>query len=184
MDITKPSKFMMALLKLESKIKTKRYSSFCGKLGLKGNEKVLEFGCGWGGNTAELVKRLPGGSLLCIDLSKAWIDFTKKRLAGNYPNADFISGDIRKIASQAETMDAIVIHHVLHDIPPAERLSTMQALKRWLKPEGKVFIQEPSKAGHGMSLESIRQIMSQSGLEMVEKQEAARFTFSAYSRLA
>lgn len=180
MDIKNPGKLIIWLLKLESHIKTKRYRDFCDKLRLRGNESVLEFGCVWGRNTIELAQRLPRGILTCIDISAVWIEFTKKRLQDRFKNVELICGDIRGISCDIGSMDAIVIHHVLHDIAVEERLPTMQALMSWLKAGGKVYIKEPSKPGHGMSLEEIDDIITQCGLITVEKQIKRKFNFAVY----
>ena len=65
------------------------YKSYVKRLALKGNEKVLEIGCGGGNLSRFLAKRLPFGKLVCIDNSKYWIDKAKKRLRNirkNYLN--------------------------------------------------------------------------------------------------
>jgi SAM-dependent methyltransferase len=43
------------------------------RLDLRGDESVLDAGCGSGRVTAELAKRLPGGSILAVDASEAMI---------------------------------------------------------------------------------------------------------------
>lgn len=160
MDIANPGKFMLWLLKLESRLKSTRYSQFCEKLALNGNENVLEFGCGWGGNSLELAKRLPGGNLLCIDISPVWIEFTGNKLSKTYPKVRYLCGDITKLRAETETMDCIVIHRVLHDIPAEKRLDIIKSLKQWLKQQGEIYIKEPVKHGHGMPVSEIRDIFS------------------------
>jgi trans-aconitate methyltransferase len=50
------------------------------KLAIKGNERVLDIGCGDGTITAEIAKQLPNGSVLGIDNSKEMIHFARKIL--------------------------------------------------------------------------------------------------------
>jgi len=49
------------------------------KLALKGNERVLDIGCGDGSTTAEVANQLPSGSILGIDNSEEMIHFARKK---------------------------------------------------------------------------------------------------------
>ncbi|MCK5217701.1 MAG: methyltransferase domain-containing protein [Methanosarcinales archaeon] len=55
------------------------------KLALKGNERVLDIGCGDGKITAGIAQLLPEGSVLGIDNSKEMIRFAKE----NFPLEQF-----------------------------------------------------------------------------------------------
>ena len=62
------------------------------RLNLRGNEKVLDLGCGPGTNTLELAKLVPNGSAVGIDLSKEMIERAiqiSKKL--NINNVEFIN---------------------------------------------------------------------------------------------
>jgi len=135
---------------------------------LKGDEKVLDFGCGGGAGSRSLLKFLnSGGHLTCVDLSDFWTGRAKKRL-NKYDNAECIAGDIREVDIHDCTFDAISVFHVIHDIPPAERLSTVKALSRKLKAGGTIFVREPTKKSHGMPVEEIRDLFSDAGLKETE----------------
>ena len=54
------------------------------KLVLKGNERVLDIGCGDGKVTAEVAKLLPSGSILGIDDSEEMIHFARKYSSLDY----------------------------------------------------------------------------------------------------
>src|SRR3954454_14125696 len=50
------------------------------RLELEGDEAVLDAGCGSGRVTAELLKRLPEGSLIAVDGSEAMVAKARERL--------------------------------------------------------------------------------------------------------
>ena len=52
---------------------------------LRGDEAALDAGCGSGRVTAELVERLPGGSLIVVDGSEAMIAKARERLGRGPP---------------------------------------------------------------------------------------------------
>ncbi|NJD76821.1 MAG: class I SAM-dependent methyltransferase [Candidatus Methanoperedens sp.] len=51
------------------------------KLALKGDERVLDIGCSDGKVTADIARKLPGGSVLGIDNSEEMICFTQKNFS-------------------------------------------------------------------------------------------------------
>src|SRR5271157_869526 len=70
------------------------YNPYFKTFGLKGDEAVLDFGCGGGAGSKSLAKLLyKGGNLTCIDTSKYWITKASKRLK-KYLNVRLYSGDI------------------------------------------------------------------------------------------
>jgi ubiquinone/menaquinone biosynthesis C-methylase UbiE len=125
----------------------------------------MDFGCGGGVESRFILEHLEdGGHLTCIELSHYWIERAKKRL-GKYPNADFIEGDIRNLDIPDNSFDVIFTIHVIHDIPPDERQSTVDALVRKLKPGCPFYIWEPTKVSHGMTAEEIETLLLNAGLE-------------------
>ena len=68
------------------------------KLKLRGDERILDVGCGDGKVTAELARAVPHGSVLGLDASAEMIAFAKKTFpASKFPNLKFQTGDARKI---------------------------------------------------------------------------------------
>ena len=80
------------------------------ELALKGNERVLDLGCGDGVNTALMAELLPNGEVVGLDASKGMIDTAKSRESDNL---QFIIMDIDEIAFEDE-FDVIYSNAALH----------------------------------------------------------------------
>ncbi len=147
------------------------YNSYMKSFGLKGDEKVLDFGCGGGIGSRCLIKFLnENGHLTCVDISSFWINKANMRLK-KYPNIKYKQGDIRKLDLPDSSFDVISTIHTIHDIAPVERQDIVNALSRKLKKDGTLFIREPIKKSHGMPVEEIQTLFSNAGLEELECNE-------------
>ena len=152
------------------------YYPFFRTFGLRGDEKVLDFGCGGGAGSRCLLKFLNGSArLTCVDTSNFWIEKAMKRLS-KYGNVECLAGDIRELDISDSAFDVISIIHVIHDIPPAERQDTVKALSRKLKKDGTVFVREPTRKSHGMAVEEILALFSEAGM----KEDGHKATKSEY----
>lgn len=177
MSITEPSKtsvrahefFLLKLMK-------GYYRKFVGSLGLKGNEMVLDFGCGPGSTSKFIAQILEkgGGELTCLDISKTWIERARKHLS-KFSNVEYYVQDIRKWDEKNNYFDAVVIHSMLHDIDKPERQEAVRALTKKIKAGAKLFIREPTKECHGMQAEEIRELMLKNGLEETDSKIAKKF---------
>jgi len=135
---------------------------------LKGNENVLDFGCGGGAGSRCLANLLSkDGHLTCVDVSSYWIAKARKRL-DKYSNVECKSGDIRELDIPDSSFDIISAIHVVHDIAPAERQDIVKTLSQKLKAGGLFFIREPVKKSHGMPVEEIRTLLSGAGLKEIK----------------
>jgi trans-aconitate 2-methyltransferase len=84
-------------------------------LELKGNERILDIGCGNGKITREIAARVPQGSVLGVDASADMIAFAASHLDGA-PNLEFLVADVRHLPFQHE-FDLVVSFNALHWIP-------------------------------------------------------------------
>jgi len=147
------------------------YNSYYKTFGLKGNEKVLDFGCGGGTGAKYLMKFLnKSGHLTCVDVAHYWINKAEKRLK-KYPNVECKAGEIGELNIHDSSFDVISIIHVIHDIEPAKRQDKINILARKLKKDGTLFIREPVKKSHGMPVEEIQTLLSNAGLKEAEHTE-------------
>ena len=158
------------------------YNPYFRTFGLKGNEIVLDFGCGGGASSRCLANLLnKGGHLTCIDVSSYWIAKARKRL-DKYSNVECKSGDIRELNIPDSSFDVISAIHVIHDIAPAERQDIVKTLSRKLKVGGLFFIREPVKKSHGMPVEEIRTLLSDAGLNEIEHKETKSEYMGKYQK--
>jgi ubiquinone/menaquinone biosynthesis C-methylase UbiE len=135
--------------------------------GFRGDEEVLDFGCGGGVSTRSIAASLArGGHVTGVDISSFFAERARERLQG-YANARVLQGEITELDLPAESFDLVSIIHVIHDIAEDRRGATVQALWIVLKPEGRLWIWEPTRASHGMQAEEIRALMSRAGLREV-----------------
>jgi trans-aconitate 2-methyltransferase len=87
------------------------------RLELRGDEAVLDAGCGSGRVTAELAKRVPDGSVLAVDGSEAMVEKAKERLGDV---ASYLVADLSELEI-AERVDLVfstaTFHWILdHDV--------------------------------------------------------------------
>lgn len=109
------------------------------KLHLKGNEKILDLGCGDGSLSAEIARKLPGGSVLGIDLSEAMIIFARKyHPQENFPNLTFIQMDAKDLNFDSE-FDVVFSNAAIHWMKDHE--SVLKSIWESLKPGGEVLAQ-------------------------------------------
>ena len=147
------------------------YNPYFETFELEGNERVLDFGCGGGAGSQCLANLLSkGGLLTCVDVSCYWIAKARKRLE-KYSNVECKSGDIRELDIPDSSFDVISTFHVIHDIIPAERQYIVKTLSQKLKAGALFFIRERIGKSHGMTVEEIRTMLSDAGLNEIEHKE-------------
>ena len=122
------------------------------QLQLEGNESVLDVGCGDGKISAQIVARVPRGSLLGIDPSPAMIAFASRHFGmTTHPNLRFAVADVRNLTYEHQ-FDLIVSFNALHWVPQQqEALKSMHAA---LKPHGKAQLRMVPE-GSRTSLEDV-----------------------------
>jgi trans-aconitate 2-methyltransferase len=101
-------------------------------LELRGDEHVLDVGCGEGRITALIASRIPRGEVLGVDPSRDMIAFASSHSGGEIrSNLRFEVADARALAF-ADAFDLVVSFNALHWIPdPDPALRSIQvALKR------------------------------------------------------
>jgi len=177
MSITEPSKTSIQLHEFFwLKLMKGYYRTFVKSFGLKGDEMVLDFGCGPGAASKFIAQILETGcgQLTCLDLSKTWIEKAKKHLS-QFSNVKYYAEDIRKWEEKNNYFDVVNIHFMLHDVDKSERQETVKALAKKMKAGAKLFIREPTKESHGLSPGEIRELMLNNGLEEIDSKTIKRF---------
>ena len=105
------------------------------RLELRGDERVLDAGCGTGRVTAALLERLPRGRVIAVDGSPAMVQEARRRLP---EGVDVREADLLELTLQ-EPVDAIVSTATFHWIGDHDRL--FERLKAVLKPGGRLVAQ-------------------------------------------
>lgn len=108
------------------------------KLKLRGDEHILDLGCGDGKVTAELARAVPLGSVTGMDASAEMIAFAKKTFPPpEIPNLKFHIVDARHIRSQAR-FDLVFSNAALHWVDDHEAI--LRGAASVLKPGGRLVI--------------------------------------------
>jgi ubiquinone/menaquinone biosynthesis C-methylase UbiE len=146
---------------------SRMYSSYVESMGLSGNERVLELGPGSGAATKHLAPRLrERGQLTEVDITRAWVERLRRRY-GNGAWIDYVCADVRQSPLEPGSSDIVLVHWMLHDVDASDRETVMAALARLLRSGGRLFLREPVKESHGMSVSGIRRLTSAVGLQEV-----------------
>lgn len=109
---------------------------------LKGDEHILDIGCGDGKITADLSKFVPKGSVIGIDPSLAMLAWAKKQYGPlEYPNLIFHEGGFLE-PNLSGPFDVIISNCALQHCE--NQLLAFENVFKLLKPEGKVWISIPA----------------------------------------
>ena len=109
------------------------------KLHLRGDEAVLDIGCGDGRATAMIAERLPEGSVLGVDRSPNMIAMAQAQFPlGDHPNLRFRQMDARHI-ELPPAFDVAFSTAALHWVDDHE--AVLGGVRRSLKPAGRLLFQ-------------------------------------------
>ena len=119
------------------------------RLKLRGDEVVVDAGCGSGRVTEELVERLPDGRVIAVDGSEAMIEKAKERLG---ERADYLVSDLVEL-ELPEPVDLVFSTATFHWIQDHDRL--FRRLRGVLKPGGRLVAQCGGKGNVARHAEAI-----------------------------
>jgi ubiquinone/menaquinone biosynthesis C-methylase UbiE len=159
------------------------YGRYVDQMNLLGDERVLDYGSGSGAAARHLAKRLEagGGRLTCMDVSARWQAAVRRVLRGR-ANVDFLCGDVRDLGLPEESFDVVLVHWMLHDVPPWDRPSIVAELARLLRPGGRLFLREPTSPRHGMPAAQARELFAAAGLTETLAVEGKTLVLGHYYR--
>jgi trans-aconitate 2-methyltransferase len=109
------------------------------RLPLRGDERVLDAGCGSGRVTELLVERLPRGSVVALDGSPAMIEQARSRLARFGNQVEYVVADLGRPLPVAEPVDAILSTATFHWVPDHDAM--FRSLAAVLRPGGRLVAQ-------------------------------------------
>jgi trans-aconitate 2-methyltransferase len=105
------------------------------RLELRGDETVVDAGCGSGRVTEQLLERLPEGRVIAVDGSEAMVEQAKERLGDR---ADYLVSDLVEV-HLPEPVDMVFSTATFHWIPDHDRL--FRQMRRLLRPGGRLVAQ-------------------------------------------
>jgi len=118
-------------------------------LDLKGNEVVLDVGCGRGLLLNYAAKKLSSGKAVGLDLwqtedlsgNAPEVTLANARLEGVADRVEIRSGDMRGMPFPDESVDAVLSNIAIHNIADqAGREQTIKEINRVLRPNGRVVL--------------------------------------------
>ena len=143
-----------------SAVQQKWARELISKIRFKGNEAVLDIGCGDGKITAEIAKKLPNGSIIGVDNSIEMIDLANKIFPHEtYKNILFKLFDAKKLNFNNE-FDIIFSNATLHWVK--NHLPVLKGIKKALKKNGKVLLQMGGKGNAREIIKTVNLIKNKS----------------------
>jgi arsenite methyltransferase len=141
------------------------------RIAWRGDERVLDVGCGHGLLLVAAAKRLTTGRAIGIDIwsqvdqgdNRPENTARNARIEGVADRVEIRDGDARKLEFPDESFDVVVSSLALHNIPEkGEREQAIREIIRVLKPGGQVAIYDIKR------ISEYRQIFLAAGMEAVQ----------------
>jgi SAM-dependent methyltransferase len=103
--------------------------------------RVLELGCGQGGNLIPIAYQWPDSEFVGIDLSERAIEKGLRDIAGlGLTNIQLRRHDIMEVTAEFGGFDYVIAHGVYSWVPPAVRAKVLSILKEHLAPHGVGYV--------------------------------------------
>jgi trans-aconitate 2-methyltransferase len=134
---------------------------FLERRGLRGDETVIDAGCGTGRVTELLLGHLPGGTVLAVDASEGMVEAARRRFAGDV-RVRVERQDILRLEVE-EPVDMIFSTATFHWIKDHERL--FDRLARVLKPGGMLVAQCGGRGNIARTLAIAERVMGEDRFE-------------------
>ncbi len=125
-----------------------------GSIDWKGDESVVDLGCGDGVLTAEIAHRIPNGKVLGLDSSKSMIETARKHESSNL---SYKLMDVSQMRFSKE-FDMVFSNAALHWVPDHDRL--LATIGQALKNGGKVRLNFAGDGNCPTMFRGMREIMS------------------------
>jgi trans-aconitate 2-methyltransferase len=129
------------------------------RLGLDGDETVLDAGCGSGRVTELLAERLPEGSVVALDGSTSMLETARRRLAPFGDRIRFVLADLMAPLPIDEPVDAVLSTATFHWVPDHDAL--FAHLAAVLRPGGRLV----GQCGGAGNLASVVGVLEELGAD-------------------
>jgi ubiquinone/menaquinone biosynthesis C-methylase UbiE len=123
---------------------------------LKGKDqrklRLLDVACGNGRFLAQILEAFPRLPAAGLDLSPAYLDTARERLA-RWPQTELIAGRAEALPAGDGAYDAVTCVYLFHELPPAVRREVARELARVIKPGGVLVLADSIQAGESKHLD-------------------------------
>jgi len=145
---------------LPEPIETRIHTRLIELANLKGEETVLDIGCGTGKIDLRLAKILRGGSIYGIDIAPNMIKIAKRNARRAGCKINYTMGNATKLPYKDNIFDVVFTSLIFHHMGYEEKHSTLLEIHRVLKWNGKYISVEFGKFPHRL----ITKFMHDSGI--------------------
>jgi ubiquinone/menaquinone biosynthesis C-methylase UbiE len=105
---------------------------------LRAGLSLLDVGCGPGTITADLARRVPGGSVVGVDVPPDLMATAQRERGGG--NLRFEVGDVYSLRFESNSFDVVYAHQVLQHL--GDPVAALREMLRVLKPGGLVAVRD------------------------------------------
>jgi putative heme-binding domain-containing protein len=143
-------------------------------LEIREGAKIADIGAGTGYFTWRLAQRAgPAGKVIAVDIQQKMLDLAQKRVSGHgLLNVDYVLGSETDPKLPERSLDMVLIAYSYHEFAQPETI--MEAVRRSLKPHGRLVIVEyakesrlaPASSLHKMTFDEIRSEIEPMGFDL------------------
>lgn len=127
------------------------------RLPLRGDERVLDAGCGSGRVTELLAERLPRGTVVALDGSPSMVEGARTRLARFGERISYVVADLGRPIPLAEEVDAVLSTATFHWVPDHDAL--FRNLAAVMRPGGLLVAQ----CGGAGNIANVQRVLARVG---------------------
>lgn len=131
---------------------------------LKGNERVLDIGCGTGSFALMVCKILDKGSVCGMDISSKMIEIAKARTEQNGSKVDYRVGNSTDLSYNSKEFDIVFTSLMYHHLDFQEKQRTLCEIHRVLKQNGRYISVEFEEFPHDFFHQTIIGFTRSSGI--------------------
>ncbi|TCR64309.1 class I SAM-dependent methyltransferase [Bosea sp. BK604] len=146
--------------------------------------RVLELGCGSGGNLIPMAFQYPGAQFVGIDLSLSAIALARRNAGElSLANIVFEHRDIMNVAAELGRFDYIIVHGVYSWVPSQVRDKILAIFGELLAPQGVAYVSYNAQPG-GHLRDIARDVMLFQTRDVSDPQERVRVARASLKRFA
>ena len=103
---------------------------------------VLDLGCGTGAELKYIFDKAPNAHIVCVDVSEKMFDILREEYSEYLKNIDIICKSYLEMKFDKGKYDYVIACSTLHHLLAEDKLELYRKIKRALRPEGVLLIQD------------------------------------------